>query len=172
MKINNSFDETKFKLTLLEVEDLINTDHNSQICNIDLMKDSLTFLIKFTDLIDKLVNEIFKCLINLKINLSDLPLIVNIILESKDLIINYNNSLLVKIDSKSLKYYIFGILYYILLLNNIISKSDNNNVIEDFEIIWKFIIFDINTLSNIENTYSNLFNNLFNKISNLYFIKK
>ncbi len=164
-------DNNKLEIILIRVEDLINNDILNHIeldnCNINDMKDSLTILLESTYIIEKIKYELDFIITDSKININDIPNIINIILDSKDLIYEYETLLKIKINKITLKYYIFGILYYILIENNIIHDNDIK-MIDYFELMWKFISFEIEVITIIETPYIKLVNSC---LSGLYKFK-
>jgi hypothetical protein len=142
-------DTDKLALTLLRVEDLIINDNNNDICNINDIKDSIKILLEGTNIIEKITYEIYQVTKNLEIDINDIPIILNIILDFKNLISQCNFVFKIKTNKISMKYYIFSILYYILIQDGKISEKENE-ILTKFEILWKFISYDSDILSKVE----------------------
>jgi hypothetical protein len=142
-------DTDKLALTLLRVEDLIINDNNNDICNINDIKDSIKILLEGTNIIEKITYEIYQVTKNLEIDINDIPIILNIILDFKNLISQCNFVFKIKTNKISMKYYIFSILYYILIQDGKISEKENE-ILNKFEILWKFISYDSDILSKVE----------------------
>uniref|UniRef100_A0A6C0EHZ7 Uncharacterized protein n=1 Tax=viral metagenome TaxID=1070528 RepID=A0A6C0EHZ7_9ZZZZ len=142
-------DTDKLALTLLRVEDLIINDNNNDICYINDIKNSIKILLEGTNIIEKITYEIYQVTKNLEIDINDIPIILNIILDFKNLISQCNFVFKIKTNKISMKYYIFSILYYILIQDGKISEKENE-ILNKFEILWKFISYDSDILSKVE----------------------
>ena len=125
---------------------------------------NLNNLLESTNIIDIILLEIISIAVTPIIN--DIPILLHIILNSKNLI---EHLLKLNIKKVELKYYIFSILYYTIINHNI--KISQSELIKMFDLFWNLVSFDINKtingkmncyyfLNNISKTYSLLKNRL------------
>lgn len=89
----------------------------------------------------KIIEDIFKELVSISVLpiINDIPILLNVILNCEKLI---NHLKKLNIDKKEFKYYIFAILYHIIEKYNI--NVPDNELIDMYNLIWNFVLFDIN----------------------------
>ena len=131
------------KLSEILSQILINDNYcindNVSITTTKIIK-SMNNLLESTNIIENIGLEILSLPINPILN--DIPVVLNIILNSTHLIDHLTK---LNINKKENKYYIFCILNYIIIKHNIII--DNNELITIFNLFWNFISFDLNKIN-------------------------
>jgi hypothetical protein len=136
------------QLTLKQIEYLIKNNSDLELLDI---KDTIIFYIESTNIIELIKYELYQLTKNIIIQSNDIPNILNIILENKKLIYQYNNFnfFKIKINNNTLKYLLYCLIYYIIIENLLLLEPEKSidflqqEIENNFELCWKLIKFDL-----------------------------
>ena len=132
------------KLTIDKVKEISNKDKILSEEEIANTIKAIEIIFKSSIYLEKIKKEIYNIVSDGIIGLSDIPAIINVILDSKNFIFS-----LLDIDTNlsatMMKYIIFSILYYIIIEDGKITDFEKK-VLETFEYTWKLLFYNPNQM--------------------------
>jgi hypothetical protein len=135
--------ETSLNETSKAVEDLMNIDLFDMQKRTTIIK-ALNICLKSKDYINQIKLLVNAIKLDGKFDMNDLPSIFSIVLQSKtflNTIIIDGMSIKTNFDTDSFKYIVYGILYYIMLIQNV-DKTVITQLSLTYNSLWTLVAFD------------------------------